>query len=80
MARIQGIAIEYDQEIRQLQEQMSELIASTLLYALSNKTTRNEASSKKQKTVNFQDSYRLEYIDEDISQMDSSKTAANAKA
>ena len=80
MARIQRIAREYDQEIRQLQEQMSELIASTRLYALSNRTTRNEASTQKQKTLNFQDTYRLEYIDEESSHAGSRRTGTNANA
>ena len=61
-------------------QQMSELIASTRLYALSNRTTRNEASTQKQKTVNFQDTYRLEYIDEESSHAGPRRTATNANA
>ena len=80
MAGIQGIAREYDQEIRQLQEQISELIATTRLCALSNRTTRNEASAQKQKTVNLQDTYRLEYIDQESSHAGPRRTATKANA
>ena len=65
LARVQAIAGEYDKEMRSLQGQMAELIESTRTHAIRNSTERTEANSQRPRNVNFQDTYRLEYIHED---------------
>ena len=60
MVQMQALTQEYHKEISELQIQMSQLISSTRTHL----NMKNSAAPHKQKTVNFRDTFSIQYLSE----------------
>ena len=74
MVQIQALTHEYRKEISELQIQMSHLISSTRTHL----NMQNSAAPHKQKTVNFRDTFSLQYPPETSSEVNEQNAARNA--
>ena len=74
MQMVQALTQEYRKEISELQIQMSHLISSTRTHL----NMQNSAAPHKQKTVNFRDTFSMQYPPETSSEVNEQSAALNA--
>ena len=73
MVQMQALTQEYCKEISELQIQMSHLISSTRTHL----NLQNGAAPHKQKTVNFGDTFSMQYSPETSSEVNEQSAALN---
>ena len=76
MVQMQVLTQEYCKEISELQIQMSQLISSTRTHL----NMQNSAAPHKQKTVNFRDTFSMQYLPETYSGLHEQSATLNANA
>ena len=74
MVQMQALTEEYRKEISELQIQMSHLISSTQTHL----NMQHSAAAHKQKTVNFRDTFSMQYPPKTRSEVNKQSAALNA--